>query len=74
MLNRQLNQQVDELGIETNALYNLKVIAFQRVRVFIQSIYPLVNMILFGSNAIGLSLPNSDVDILLVGLPCNYRE
>jgi len=28
------------------------------------------NTVLFGSNATGLSLPNSDVDILLVGLPC----
>ena len=29
---------------------------------------------LFGSNAIGLSLPNSDVDILLYGLPCDIKE
>jgi non-canonical poly(A) RNA polymerase PAPD5/7 len=29
---------------------------------------------LFGSNAIGLSLPNSDVDILLCGIDCTLKE
>jgi DNA polymerase sigma len=29
---------------------------------------------LFGSNAIGLALPSSDVDVLLVGFTCNSRE
>jgi DNA polymerase sigma len=60
--------------METNALYDLKIIAFERVRVYIQSLYPAANTVLFGSNAIGLSLPNSDVDILLYGLPCTARE
>jgi predicted nucleotidyltransferase len=61
---------VDQLNLETNSLYEFKSIAFERVRVFIQSIYPVANAILFGSNAIGLALPDSDVDILLYGLPC----
>ena len=41
---------------------------------YIQSLYPMANPFLFGSNAVGLSLPNSDVDILLFGLPCQYKE
>jgi DNA polymerase sigma len=40
----------------------------------VQSLYPHANAVLFGSNAIGLSLPNSDVDILLYGLPCDVKE
>jgi DNA polymerase sigma len=40
----------------------------------VQSLYPIANAVLFGSNAIGLSLPNSDVDILLCGLPCSLKE
>jgi predicted nucleotidyltransferase len=40
----------------------------------VQSLYPIASAVLFGSNAIGLSLPNSDVDILLFGLPCSLKE
>lgn len=69
-----MDNLVDELGIQTNSLYNHKIISFERVRVFVQSFYPAANAILFGSNAIGLSLPNSDVDILLTELRCLTRE
>ena len=29
---------------------------------------------MFGSNAIGLALPSSDIDIMICQLPCNSRE
>ena len=60
--------------MQTNALYNHKIIAFERVRTFVQSMYPMTSAVLFGSNAVGLSLPNSDVDILLSCVNCESRE
>ena len=74
LISRELDGLVDELSLETNALYSMKVLAFERVRVFVQSLYPSTSPVLFGSNAIGLSLPDSDVDILLTGLPCCLKE
>ena len=74
LLNRQIESLVDELGMQTNALYNHKIIAFERVRTFVQSIFPMTNAALFGSNAVGLSLPNSDVDILLSCINCSSKE
>ena len=47
--------------------------AFERVRILIQNNYPFSNAVLFGSNAIGLALPGSDVDILVVGFNCQSR-
>jgi len=35
---------------------------------------PFVEPLLFGSNTLGLSLPSSDVDILLFGLQCTNQE
>ncbi|CAM6002023.1 unnamed protein product [Sphagnum balticum] len=40
----------------------------------LRSLFPSAGALLFGSNAIGLSLPNSDVDIMLLNLPCSSRE
>ena len=37
-------------------------------------LFPMANAVLFGSNAVGLSLPNSDVDILLTSLNCCSKE
>ena len=74
LITRQLDQMVEQINVETNSLYEFRVIAFERVRVFVQSLYPIANALLFGSNAIGLSLPNSDVDILLYELPSNAKE
>lgn len=50
-----------------------RVMAFERVRILIQNNYPFSNAVLFGSNAIGLALPTSDVDILIVGFQCMTR-
>jgi hypothetical protein len=36
--------------------------------------YQSSEAMLFGSNAVGLSLPTSDVDIFLYNLPCYTRE
>lgn len=36
--------------------------------------YPYAEANLFGSNAVGLSLPSSDIDVMLVGLPFSTRE
>jgi DNA polymerase sigma len=69
-LSRQLEGLVDDLGVATNAQYDSKVIAFERVRYFCQLLFPTSSTVLFGSASTGLALPNSDVDILLVGLPC----
>lgn len=74
LLNRQLNNFIDSLSIETNNLYDHKIVAFQRVRFFIQTLFPTSQAILFGSNAVGLSLPTSDIDIMLFNLPCVCRE
>lgn len=74
LVSRQIDNLVDDLGMKTNALYDHKIISFERVRVFVQSLFPMTNAILFGSNAIGLSLPNSDVDILLTCLNCFNKD
>ena len=71
---RQLNNFIDELSIETNNLYDYKIVAFERIRFFVQSLFPSVKTALFGSNAVGLSLPTSDIDILLFDLPCFTKE
>ena len=67
---RQLNNFIDGLSMETNNLYDRKVVAFERIRYFVQSLFPSAQTTLFGSNAVGLSLPTSDIDILLFDLPC----
>jgi DNA polymerase sigma len=36
--------------------------------------YPFSEAVLFGSNAVGLSLPTSDIDVMLVGLPFSTKE
>lgn len=36
--------------------------------------FPFGEAVLFGSNAVGLSLPTSDIDIMLIDLPCRSRE
>jgi DNA polymerase sigma len=51
-----------------------RIVAFERARILVQNNFPLSNAILFGSNAIGLALPASDVDILLVGFQCISRN
>ena len=50
------------------------MIAFERIRYFIQSIFPQAEASLFGSNAVGLSLPSSDIDIMLTGLNSSSRD
>ena len=70
LISRQLNNMIDSLSIETNSLYDHKIVAFERIRFFVQSLFPTVQTNLFGSNAVGLSLPTSDIDILLFDLPC----
>ena len=74
LLNRQLNNFIDDLSIQTNNLYDHKVVCFERVRFFVQSIFPTTESVLFGSNAVGLSLPTSDIDIILFNLPCGCKE
>ena len=74
LLNRQLNNFIDSLSIETNSLYDHKVVCFERVRFFVQSIFQTTEAMLFGSNAVGLSLPSSDIDIILFNLPCYTKE
>ena len=74
LVSRQLNHFVDSLSTETNNLYEHKRVAFEKSRFFIQSIFPNTQAILFGSNAVGLSLPTSDIDIMLFNLPCTTRE
>lgn len=65
---------MDSLSTETNNLYDHKRVAFERVRYFIQSIFPTTQAVLFGSNAVGLSLPTSDIDVMLFNLPCANKE
>jgi DNA polymerase sigma len=74
LINRQLSGFIDSLSIETNNLYDHKIVCFERVRYFIHSIFPTSQAQLFGSNAAGLSLPTSDVDIMLLNVPCSCRE
>ena len=51
-------------------MYESKVISFERVRYFIKTLFPQTEAMLFGSNSMGLSLPSSDVDIMLYNVPC----
>lgn len=73
LVTRQLNNFVDTLSTQTNNLYEHKRVAFERVRFFIQSIFPTTQTVLFGSNAVGLSLPTSDIDIMLFNLPATTK-
>lgn len=73
-MNKQLTHMLDNLSNHSNSTYDSKVIAFERVRYFTKTIYPYSEAILFGSNAVGLSLPSSDVDIMLVDMPCGSKE
>jgi len=65
---------LDSLSMQSNSSYESKVFAFERVRYFAKSLYPSGEAILFGSNAVGLSLPSSDIDIMLVDMPCRTKE
>lgn len=65
---------IDGLSTESNSYFESKAIAFERVRYFIRSMYPMGEAILFGSNAVGLSLPSSDIDVMLIQLPCRSKE
>lgn len=74
MINKQLTSFIDKLSIETNNLSDRKVVAFERVRFFVGNIFPMSQAILFGSNAVGLSLPSSDIDIMVFNIPSRSRE
>lgn len=74
LINKQLTNFIDSLSIETNNLYESKVISFERVRYFVKTLFPQTEAILFGSNSMGLSLPSSDVDIMLYNVPCRNKE
>lgn len=74
MINRQLTNFIDSLSIETNNLYESKVISFERVRYFIKNLFPQTEAMLFGSNSMGLSLQSSDVDIMLYNVPCKTQQ
>lgn len=52
------------------------MIVFQRIRFFIMKLYGeyTVDAKLFGSNAAGLALPTSDIDILLTGFSLQTQE
>ena len=65
---------VDSLSTESNSSYESKAIAFERVQYFVKSLYALSEAVLFGSNAVGLALPSSDIDIMLVHIPCHSKD
>lgn len=73
-MNKQLNIMLDGLSLQSNSSYESKVVAFERVRYFSKYLYPHTEAILFGSNAVGLSLPSSDIDIMLVNLPSTNKD
>ena len=56
---------IDSISIESNNLYNYKLGAYQFVAFFVSSMFPTTDINLFGSNAVGLALANSDIDIML---------
>lgn len=73
-MTRQLENISEFINASTNKMLEARVIAFERVRILIQNNYPFSNAVLFGSNAIGLALPTSDVDILVIGFHCTTRS
>jgi DNA polymerase sigma len=73
ILNKQLNNLLDNLSLQSNSNYQSKVVAFERVRYFVKSLCPYSDAVLFGSNAVGLSLPSSDIDIMLVDIHCKTK-
>jgi len=73
IINKQLVSLVDDLSHQSNKIFESKCIAFERVSHFIKCLYPGVNPVLFGSNAIGIALPTSDIDIMISQLPCKSR-
>ena len=40
VMNKQLNNMLDSLSMQSNSSYESKVIAFERVRYFAKSLYP----------------------------------
>lgn len=39
-MNKQLNNMLDSLSLQSNSSYESKVISFERVRYFTKSLYP----------------------------------
>ncbi len=74
ILNKQFTAMVDSLSTESNNSFESKAIAFERVRYFVKSLYSLSEAVLFGSNAVGLALPTSDIDVMLVQMNCQNKE
>jgi predicted nucleotidyltransferase len=74
ILNNQLTAMLDNLSTESNRQYESKVVAFQRVRWVSTTVLRGVEAVLHGSNALGISLPSSDVDIMLVESGCRSRD
>lgn len=73
-LNKQLNNFVDNLSLESNRLWDHKIVTFERISTYVRLFFPHSTATLFGSNAVGLSLPTSDIDIMLSNLPCVTKE
>jgi DNA polymerase sigma len=44
------------------------------VSFFIKNLFRDAETVLFGSNAVGLSLPTSDIDVMILNLPCKNKE
>lgn len=63
--NNAFTEFIDTISIESNNLYNYKLSAYQFIVFFISSLLPTTNITLFGSNAVGLSLASSDIDIMI---------
>ena len=75
-LDSNLLRFVDGLSIESNSLLEARLIVFERIRYFVMKLYGeyTVDAKLFGSNAAGLALPTSDIDILMTGFSLHTQE
>lgn len=63
--NGAFTEFIDTISIQSNNLYNYKLSAYQFIVFFVSSLLPTTNITLFGSNAVGLSLASSDIDIMI---------
>lgn len=75
-LDSNLLRFVDGLSIESNSLLEARLVVFERIRFFVMKLYGeyTVDAKLFGSNAAGLALPTSDIDILMTGFSLDTQE
>jgi DNA polymerase sigma len=66
--NKLLESKLCQLAEQNNSIHEIKTYSYQLLHMFFAQTRPDFAVNIFGSLAAGVSLPNSDIDILLTPL------